>query len=108
MSLSGLQKDVLHLYRALLKTARKKVGGVPKSDLEKLGEQCRPFFRSLRDFITSRFPSHIVIRKFREDAKSLHRNDWLTIEHKIRQGQKQKKLMEMPGFNAASVVKFPH
>lgn len=47
MSLSGLQKDVLHLYRALLKTARKKVGGVPKSDLEKLGEQYRPFVRSL-------------------------------------------------------------
>jgi hypothetical protein len=42
--------------------------------------------------------------KFREEAASIGKTDYTLIEHKIRYGYKQKKLIEMPGFNAASVI----
>eukprot|EP01033_Poteriospumella_lacustris_P001589 gene1589-1154_t len=83
-SLSGLQRDVLKLYRTLLRTAKNKAG-VTHSPLEKL-----------------------VQRKFREEAHSVHRHDWQIIEHMIRQGYKQKKVMEMPGFSAASIKTYDH
>ena len=77
MVLSGLQKDVLHLFRALLRTARLK---------DSSGKLQR--FVSLR---------------FREESSSVSRFDFKLIEHQLRWGYKQKKLMESPGFSAASV-----
>ncbi len=77
MALSGLQKDVLHLYRALLRTAKLKD---PSGKL-----YC---FVSLR---------------FREKSNSVSRFDFKLIEHQLRWGYKQKKLMESPGFSAASI-----
>jgi hypothetical protein len=34
----------------------------------------------------------------------VEKNEWLKIEHMIRHGYKQKKLIDMPGFTAANLV----
>lgn len=78
MQHSGLQKDVLHLLRALLRTAR------TKDD-------------------SSRKLQHFVARRFREESESIGKYDFKLIEHQLRWGYKQKKLMESPGFSSASV-----
>lgn len=44
-------------------------------------------------------------QEFREKAMSIPKNDFRTIEHLLRYGYKQKKLMDMPGFTGASVVR---
>ena len=46
-----------------------------------------------------------VSERFRERAYSLEKNNIDGIEHYIRYGYKQKKMMEMSGFSAASVAK---
>ncbi len=69
---SGLQLDVLHLYRDLLRAARLKGG--PN---------------------TARF----VRDEFRSKASSVGKTDFKSIEHLLRYGTKQKKLFEMPGFS---------
>lgn len=69
---SGLQLDVLHLYRELLRAARQKGG--PN---------------------TMRF----VREEFRSKAQSVSKTDFKGIEHWLRYGVKQKKLFQMPGFS---------
>lgn len=49
-----------------------------------------------------------VKKRFREDAESVHKHDWHTIEHMIRQGYKQKKIIEMPGFSSANIKSIDH
>ena len=76
MRRSGLQTDVLTLYRTLLRTARSK-------DVEGNG---------LTNFVK---------QKFRERSSNINRNEFQVIEHELRYGYKQIKLMKMPGFSAA-------
>jgi hypothetical protein len=76
---SGIQMDVFKLYRALQRTAR------AKDSSGELGK--------------------FVCQQFREKAMSLKKTDFKLIEHMLRWGVKQKKLIEMPGFSVASVVK---
>jgi len=45
----------------------------------------------------------LVRREFRDKACSVSKNDFRTIEHLLRHGYKQKKLMQMPGFSTASL-----
>jgi hypothetical protein len=45
-----------------------------------------------------------VKQEFRNKAAEVPRNDFRTIEHLLRHGYKQKKLIDMPGFKAASTV----
>lgn len=47
---------------------------------------------------------YLVRSEFREEAKSVDRNDFRTIEHMLRHGYKQKKLLEMPGFTGSITV----
>lgn len=75
---SGLQKEVIYLYRTLIRSARK------KND---------PSF------------SQYVKSKFRSDAESVSKKDFLFIEHYIRHGNKQLALIERPGFSTASYYK---
>lgn len=70
--LSGLQKDVLSLYKKILREAEKKTNAVETKDY------CRV--------------------EFRKKARSLQKTDYRTIEHNIRSGEKFIKLMKMPGF----------
>jgi len=76
MALSGLQLDVLKLYRSLLKSARNKDPHLQK----------------------------VVREEFRRKAGLVDGRDFKAIEHHLRWGYKQKKLMDMPGFTGASVV----
>ena len=73
---SGLQKDVLKLFRDLLRVARS------------------------RD---ARLVS-IVSKEFRERAFQLNKNEFERIEHSIRYGYKKERLMKMPGFSAAQTI----
>ena len=76
MKLSGLQTDVLALYRALLRAAKAKdVTIVPT-----------------------------VAAEFRRRAAAVSRTDFASVEHYLRHGYKQKKLLEMPGVTAASIL----
>jgi hypothetical protein len=75
---SGLQCDVFKLYRELLRAARR------KDDSGGLGI--------------------LVSEQFRQKALSIERNEFRLIEHTMRWGYKQKKLMEHSGFSAAGVV----
>jgi hypothetical protein len=76
VKLSGLQCDVLKLYRDLLRLAKSK--GDP----------------SLVSTVSS---------EFRRRAFDVPRNDFASIEHYLRHGKKMEKLMKMPGFKAAAV-----
>lgn len=71
---SGLQLDVLKLYRMLLRTARAK------------------------DPVSPHHFVSFVRQEFRKSAASAKRTDIKRIEHLLRQGIKQKKVIEMPGF----------
>jgi hypothetical protein len=53
---------------------------------------------------------YITVRsEFREKAFNIEKTDFKLIEYSLRQGYKQKKLMDMPGFSSASfnIVKHP-
>jgi len=78
--LSGLQKEVLALYRTLLREAAKKDTGSFVELLQKEGTSTS-FARD----------------EFRKQANQVKRSDFKTIEYKIRKGQKQIKLLQMPG-----------
>jgi Complex 1 protein (LYR family) len=84
---SGIQKEVLALYRTLLREAMKKdlaAGSVSTSRFTDLlmGE----------DFVTNH-----VRDEFRKQATQVSRKDFRTIEYRIRHGYKQIKLLQMPG-----------
>lgn len=101
--LSGLQKEILALYRTVLREAAKK-------DLQLLSRrepQPQPqhhhhhhntsvplVLQLWQDKTTT---SSYAREEFRKQAASVKRNDFRTIEHKIRHGYKQVKLLQMPG-----------
>ncbi|KAL7447088.1 hypothetical protein ACHAXM_011103 [Skeletonema potamos] len=89
--LSGLQKDVLALYRSILReTIRKdRKPGVLNKHLP------------LNQLLTSSSNSSTSFARdqFRKEASLVKRSDFKTIEYKIRKGQKQLKLLKMPGVN---------
>eukprot|EP01039_Chlorochromonas_danica_P004032 gene4030-4410_t len=78
--LSGLQYDVLALYRSLLRAA------VKKSSMNS------PFYLFVRS-------------EFREKAATVSRLDFVRVEHMIRQGKKQLHLIQMPGFSGAQAMR---
>lgn len=78
--LSGLQQDVLSLYRVLLRTAR------------------------ARDPQQDKGLQRLVMQQFRDKALGISRNDYQQIEHWLRYGHKQKKLLERPGFTTLGVL----
>lgn len=70
---SGVQKEVLALYRELLRTAARK------------GDETRA----------------MVVKTFREDAGSVRKQDIRMVEYMIRQGKKKLKLLQMDSVAAA-------
>ena len=90
--LSGLQKDVLALYRSILREAIRKDRKQPASVDNHL--PLNQLFSSSSNSSTS-----FARGKFREEASLVKRSDFKTIEYKIRKGQKQLKLLKMPGVN---------
>jgi hypothetical protein len=128
--LSGLQLDVLKLYRALLRVARTKdkkiavrngTDNLVTSSLNNLNSRYSYLSNSADHSIYSKGEKtkwhHSVAEcnnnrhddtvrsEFRDRSMSVSRSDFETIEHMVRQGYKQKKLLEMPGFSGFQVVR---
>jgi succinate dehydrogenase assembly factor 1 len=87
--LSGLQKDVLALYRSILRETIRKDRKKPDNPNYNLS-----FVQLLSSPESS---SSFARNKFRTEAGLVKRSDFKTIEYKIRKGQKQLKLLKMPG-----------
>mmetsp|Transcript_14864 Transcript_14864/g.22633 ORF Transcript_14864/g.22633 Transcript_14864/m.22633 type:complete len:138 (+) Transcript_14864:60-473(+) len=90
--LSGLQKDVISLYRTVLREAVKK-------DRDALTSPVKPSMLQLlvpKDSSTTSSAFH-ARAEFRRQAASIKRTDFKTIEYAIRKGYKQVKLLKMPG-----------
>lgn len=47
---------------------------------------------------------YVVKKEFRSKASEVSKNDFRTIEHLLRYGYKQQKLIDMPGFKSAAMV----
>ena len=98
---SGIQKEVLALYRTLLREASKKdrmaaatttatSSSSPTTPIE------ASFYSLLLDDSESSSTNHVRY-EFRRQASKVSRKDFRGIEHKIRHGYKQIKLLQMPG-----------
>ena len=124
VKLSGIQKEVLSLYRALLREAIKKDRtAISATDVEATNSDTPSFIKLLladnnnnnnghstnhRGIINNEGDTVTTImstatntsharNEFRRHALQVNRKDFRTIEHKIRQGYKQIKLLQMPG-----------
>eukprot|EP00941_MAST-03F_sp_MAST-3F-sp1_P002146 g2146.t1 len=73
---SGLQRDVLSLYRKLLRAASAKGEGTVKA---------------VRD-------------QFRSRAHSVRRRDFTSIEYMLRKGEKDLKTLKMPSFKGVTSI----
>lgn len=93
-SRSGLQKQVISLYRQLLRTCRAK-DSATQNDIN-------PFMHSLKDSSTSTFA---IRKKFRNQAMEVRKRDIDRIEHHIRQGEKYMKMLKMGGVMGISSSK---
>jgi len=89
--LSGLQKDVLALYRSILRET------IRKDRKPALDSHHVPLTQLLSS--NSNSSTSFARDKFRKEASLVKRSDFKTIEYKIRKGQKQLKLLQMPGVN---------
>lgn len=86
--LSGLQKDVLALYRSILREAVLK------------DRAASPSAPPVVELLSTPGGSAAYARdQFRREASSLRRSDFKAIEHKMRKGKKQLQLLRMPGVN---------
>eukprot|EP00979_Chaetoceros_neogracilis_P010978 scaffold2630_cov195-Chaetoceros_neogracile.AAC.10 len=85
--LSGMQKEVLSLYRKLLRAARLKD---PESMIASLSNPDSTTFS--------------IKTMFREKAMKLTRRDVNKIEYNIRQGEKYIKTLEMDGVKAMKSI----
>ncbi|KAL3823663.1 hypothetical protein ACHAXA_009768 [Cyclostephanos tholiformis] len=98
--LSGLQRDVLALYRSILREAIRKdrraslpsASGGPGSKHLRV---CQMLSSTGDELGTTAFARD----QFRKEASSVKRSDFKTIEYKIRKGRKQLQLLKMPGVN---------
>jgi hypothetical protein len=105
---SGLQKEIFALYRTILREAVKKDQQLPLSPLQQqqphltasasTPDESRIDHRRLVELWQDpHTTSHFARQEFRKQAGLVKRNDFKTIEHKIRHGYKQVKLLQMPG-----------
>ena len=84
---SGLQKDVFALYRKILRVAVQK-------DRSTSSSSPLSFATARRDANSS---TSYACQEFRRQAYQVKRNDFKRIEYMIRKGEKQTKLLGMPG-----------
>ena len=93
---SGLQKDVFGLYRTILRESAK------KDRLSSSSSTSSPFVSILSLWLNPDSTASYARREFRHSASKTPKNDFRTIEHKIRHGYKQVKLLQMPGVKLVS------
>lgn len=96
---SGLQRDVLSLYRKLLREA---VTKDRQTIIASHGATADSFTTLLLNDHTS---TNYVSGEFRRQAAQTKRSDFKRIEHMIRKGEKQIKILRMPG---VTVVRGTH
>ena len=90
---SGLQKQVLALYRKILRVAVDKDRAVLAAAGSSTTHQ-RLFVAARRDATSS---TAYACREFRRQAHQVQRNDFKRIEYMMRKGEKHLKLLRMPG-----------
>ena len=95
--LSGLQKDVLSLYRSLLRVAVQK-DRASSAAASSSPDQQIPFTTLLAAETTT---SH-ARAEFRRQCAEVKRSDFRTIEYLVRKGRKHVKLLQMPGVKGTS------
>lgn len=88
--LSGLQLEVLALYRTLLREAAKK----DAANLTSSSSSAKSFVDLIKTEGTS---VSYAKDEFRKQALEVKRSDFKTIEYKMRKTQKHIKLLQMPG-----------
>ena len=86
---SGLQKEVLALYRKILRVATEKDRAILASTSAK-----HAFATARKDEHTSTF---YACQEFRRQTNQVKRSDFKRIEYMIRKGEKHLKLLQMPG-----------
>lgn len=95
--LSGLQKDVLSLYREILREALKK----EKSNLATSASASASSSSTKNSFLDLMSKPENTVSyarsEFRKQAYSVKRSDFRTIEYSVRKGKKHIKLLQMPG-----------
>jgi hypothetical protein len=89
--LSGLQKEVLALYRLILREA------VAKD--RKLATSTPGSYETVNQLLTTPSSTSYARTEFRKQSQQVRRSDFKTIEYKIRKGRKQLQLLKMPGVN---------
>jgi len=95
---SGIQKEVLALYRTLLREASKKdrmAAATP--GLTTTTTEIETSFSNLLFGESDSSSTAHVRYEFRRQAHQVSRKDFRAIEYKIRHGYKQIKLLQMPG-----------
>jgi len=95
--LSGLQKDVLSLYRTVLREAVKKDREAVEEGAARL-----PMTALLNPDTSGGTTTSYAREEFRRQAGAVKRSDFKGIEYRIRKGQKQVKLLKMPGVKVVS------
>lgn len=90
-ALSGLQKEVLSLYRKILRQA------VQKDRLKHVSKPIPSFTSLIQGKDDNHSSIHFAAKEFRKQAQSVKRSDFKRIEYMIRKGEKQLKLLQMTG-----------
>uniref|UniRef100_A0A7S4AD26 Uncharacterized protein n=1 Tax=Pseudo-nitzschia australis TaxID=44445 RepID=A0A7S4AD26_9STRA len=94
---SGIQKEVLALYRTLLREASKKDRmAAAAASGSKIASKQSSFTNLLFAEGHSSSTAH-ARNEFRRQASKVSRKDFRGVEYKIRHGYKQIKLLQMPG-----------
>ncbi len=91
--LSGVQKEVFALYRTVLR-------GATKKDRETMGSSIKLWSVLSKNNEPSTTTTYAA-SEFRRQARTVKRTEFQRIEHKIRFGEKQVKLLRMPGVKVA-------
>jgi len=94
--LSGLQKEVLQLYRQILREAVKKDRKLPITPSKSI-ENTQQALQSVNQLLSTRSSTSYARDEFRKQSAAVCRSDFKTIEYKIRKGRKQLQLLKMPG-----------
>jgi hypothetical protein len=91
---SGLQKEVMSLYRNLLRTCHAKDNNIVQTESSTTKSKTIPipFIQSLTDPSSSTFN---MKQKFRKQSEEVSARDHARIEHHIRNGNKYIKMMKM-------------
>ena len=96
--LSGLQKDVLALYRSILREAiQKDRKALPSTLPSSSNINAESHHRPVCQLLSVSSSTAYARDKFRKEALIVRRSDFKTIEYKIRKGKKQLEILKMPG-----------